>query len=159
MEYSTRKIIETIHFNGSIATLTCCTGPFIPQTISESTEQSQKWCRTNSGEASQSTLESARKTSPEIQIKQEDLKSWVDIPRLPHASGNRKLQNLKAFISMAFMSKIEYLRTTAKLYHPIEKGYHYITITLKDDGWETHLNVQRIYSAEKSGGFKAIRIN
>ena len=52
-----------------------------------------KWCGTNSGEASQSRLDSARKRSPEIQIKQKDLKSLVDIPRLPHASGNRMLQN------------------------------------------------------------------
>ena len=81
-----------------------------------------KWCGPNSREASQSRPESARKMSPEIQIKHEDLKSLVDIPRLPHASGNRVLQNLKDFKSKPFMSKIEYLRTTAKFYHPIEKG-------------------------------------
>ena len=51
-----------------------------------------KWCGPNSEEASQSRLESARKASPETQIKQEDLKSLVDIPRLPHASGNRMLR-------------------------------------------------------------------
>ena len=84
---------------------------------------------THSGEASQSRLESARKTSPEIQIKQEELKSLVDIPRQPQASGNRMLQNLKDFNSMQFMSKIEYLRTTAKFYHPSEKGNHYVTTT------------------------------
>ena len=38
--------------------------------------------------------------------------------RLPHASGNRMLQNLKDFNSMPFMSKIE----SAKFYHPIVKG-------------------------------------
>ena len=79
---------------------------------------------------SQSRPESVRKMSPEIQIKQEDLKSLVDILRLPHASGNRMLQNLKDFNSMSLMSKIEYLRTTAKFYHPIEKGNFYVTTTL-----------------------------
>ena len=70
--------------------------------------------------------------SPEIQAKQGDLVSLVGIPRLPHASGNRMLQN---FHSMPFMSKIEYLRTTAKFYHPIEKGNFYVTTALDDDGW------------------------
>ena len=91
--------------------------------------------RTNSGERSQSRPESARKTHREIQIKQEDLKSLVDIPRLPQASGNGVLQNLKHFNSMPLVSKIEYLRTTAKFYHPVEKGNHYFTTTLQDDGW------------------------
>ena len=91
--------------------------------------------KTNSGEASQSRLESARKTSREIQIKQEDLKSLVDIPRLLHASGNRTLQSLKDFNSMPFLSKMEYLRTTAKFYHLIKKGNHYVTTTLEEDGW------------------------
>ena len=56
-----------------------------------------KWCGTNSAEASQSRPESARKTSPEIQMEQEGLKSLVVIPRLPHASGNRMLQNFEGF--------------------------------------------------------------
>ena len=64
--------------------------------------------------------------SPEIQIKQEDLKSMVDIPRLPHASGNRMLQNLNDFKSMPLKSKIEYLRTSAKFYYPFEKGNYYV---------------------------------
>ena len=51
------------------------------------------------------------------------------------ASGNRMLQNLNDFNSMPFMSKIEYLRTTAKFNHPIEKGNHFVTTTLEDDGW------------------------
>ena len=89
-----------------------------------------KWCGTNSGDR----LESARKTSPENRIKREDLKSLVDMPRLLQASGNRMLQSLKGFNSMPFMRKIEYLRTTAKLFHSIEKGNHYITTTLEDDG-------------------------
>ena len=67
-------------------------------------------CGTNSEESGQSRLESARNTSPETRIKQEDLKSLVDIPRLPHTSGNRMLQSLNDFNSMPLMSKIEYLR-------------------------------------------------
>ena len=84
---------DTIHFNGAANQL-CIYGAV------------SKWCGSNSGEPSQSRPESARKMSPEIQIKEEDLKSLVDIPRLPHASGNRMLQNLKDFNSMPFMSKM-----------------------------------------------------
>ena len=62
-----------------------------------------KGCGPNSGEASQSRPERVRKMSPETQIKQEDLKLLVDIPRLPHASGKRMLQNFKDFNSMPFM--------------------------------------------------------
>ena len=58
----------------------------MPRTRSVSTGQSQSGV-----EASQSRPESVRKMSPEIQIKQEGLKSLVDIPSLPHASGNRML--------------------------------------------------------------------
>ena len=71
----------------------------------------------------------------DFQIKHEFLKSLVVIPRLPHASGNRMLQKLKDFNPMPFMSKIEYLRTKAKFYHPIEKGNYYVTTTLDDDRW------------------------
>ena len=79
--------------------------------------------------------------------KEEDLKSWVDIPRLPHASGNRMLQNLKDFNSMPFLSKIEYLCATAKFYHPIEKGTTMLQLLLMmTDGENPHQcaeNVQR----------------
>ena len=88
--------------------------------------------------------------SPEIHIKQEDLKSLVDIPRQPHASGNRMLQNLKDFNSMPFMSKIEYLRTTAKFYHPIEKGNYYVTTTLDDDGWGKRTSMCKEYTAPRN---------
>ena len=151
---------DTNHFNGEH-----CNIDLLYRTVHSANQLCiygavTKWCGTNSGEASQSRLESTRKTCPEIQVKQEDFKSLVDIPRLPHASGNRMLQNLKDFSSMPFMSKIEYLRTTAKFYHPIKKGNYYATTTLDDDGWgKTHVNVQRIYSAQKPRGFKAIRIN
>ena len=98
-----------------------------------------KWCGNMSGAKSGGTSpsrhESARKTHREIQIKQEDLKSLAAFPRLPHASGNRMLHNLNDFNSMPLMSKIEYLRTTAIFYHPVEKGNHVFTNTLEDDGW------------------------
>ena len=80
---------DTIHFNGKH-----CNIDLHYRTIHSANQLCiygavTKWCGTNSGEASQSRLESARKISPEIQIKQEDLKSLVDIPRLAHASGDR----------------------------------------------------------------------
>ena len=71
----------------------------------------------------------------------------VDIPRQPQASGNRMLQNLKDLNSMQFMSKIEYLRTTAKFYHPSEKGNHYVTTTLEDDGWGKHTSMCKEHAA------------
>ena len=88
--------------------------------------------------------------SPGIQIKQEDLKSWVDMPRLPHASGNRMLQNLKDFNSMPFMSKIEYLRTAATFYHPIEKVNYYVTNTLDDDGWGKRTSICKEHTAPRN---------
>ena len=126
---------DTIHFNGE-----CGNKNFLYRTDHAANQLCiygavSKWCGPNSGEASRSRSKSARKMSQELQIKQEDLKSLVDIPRLPHASGNRMLQNLKDFNSMPFISKIEYLRTTAKFYHPIETGNYYVTTTLDDDGW------------------------
>ena len=130
----------TIHFNGEYCNIDLLYKPVhSANQLFVFTEQSQGIVenkhRTNSGVTTQSRPESARKTSPRNHIKQEDLKSLVDIPRLPQASGNRMLQHLKDFDSMPFMSKIEDLRTTAKFYHPIEKENHYVTTTLEDDGW------------------------
>ena len=100
---------KTIHFNGEY-----CNIDLLYRTDHSANQLCiygavTEWYGSNSGEASQSRLESTSKTSPEIQIKQEDLKSLVDFSRLPHASGNRMLQNLTDFNSMPFMSKIEYL--------------------------------------------------
>ena len=131
----------------SIATLPCCTGLFIPRISTVFYGAVTKWCGTNSGERSQSRPESARKTHREFQIKQEDLKSLVDIPRLPHASGNRMLPSLKDFNSMPFMSKIACLRTTAKFYHPVENGNHCVTTTLEDDGWGKRTSMCKEYTA------------
>ena len=57
------------------------------------------------------------------------------------------LQNLKDFNSMPFMSKIEYLHTAAKFYHPIEKGNHNITTTLDDDGLGKRTSMCKEYTA------------
>ena len=48
------------------------------------------------------------------------------------------------------MSKIEYLRTTAKFYHPIEKGNHYVTTTLEDDGWGKRISMCKEYTAPRN---------
>ena len=133
--FSRKEIIEKPFISmENMAILTCCAGLFMPLTSSASSGQSQSGV----DRIPRSRPEQTRKCSqdyPETQIKQEDLKSLVDIPRLPHASGNRMLQNLKDFNSMPFMTKIEFLRTTAKFSHPIEKGNSYVTTTLEDDGW------------------------
>ena len=143
---------DTIHFNGEYWNID------LPYRTIHSANQLciyvvvTKWCGTNSGEASQSRPESARKTSPENQIKLEDLKSLVDIPRLPHASGNRMLQSLTDFNSMPFMSKIEHLRTMAKFYHPIERGNRYVTTTLDDAGWRNRTSMCKEYTAPREIG-------
>ena len=103
---------DTIHFNGEY-----CNIDLLYRIVHSAIQLCiygavTKLCGTNSGEASQSRLESAHKISLETQRKQEHLKSVVDIPSLPHASGNRMLQNLKDFNSMPFLSNNECLRTT-----------------------------------------------
>ena len=76
----------TIHFNGEY-----CSVDLLCRTVHSANQLCiygavTKWPGNKPGkhsrEASQSRLESARKTSPEIQIKQEELKSLVDIPML-----------------------------------------------------------------------------
>ena len=124
---------DTIHYSGEY-----CNIDLLYRTIHSANQLCiygavTKWCGTNSEESGQSRLESARKTSPETQIKQEDLKSLVHIPRLPHA-WETECYSLKDFKFMSVMSKIEHLRTTAKFYHPIEKGNHHVTVILEDDG-------------------------
>ncbi len=148
MEYSRRKIIETQSTSiGSIATLTCCAGLFIPQTSSVSTELSQSGV--------EQILERQVKADSKVLAKhfqkfKSNRKPSVDIPRLPHASGNRMLQNLKYFNSMPSMNKTEYLRTTAKFYHPIEKKTHYVATALEDDGWGKRTSMCKEFSAPKN---------
>ena len=69
----------------------------------------------DSGKANRGKPESARRTPREIQIKQEELKSLVDIPKLPPTSGIRMTQNLDNFKSMPLMSNIESFRTAAEV--------------------------------------------
>ena len=59
------------------------------------------------------------------------------------------LQNLKDFNSMPFMSKIEYLRTTAKFYHTIEKRNDCVTTTLEDDGWRKRTSMCKEHTAPR----------
>ena len=51
---------------------------------------------------------------------------------------------------MPLMSKIEYLRPTAKFYHPIEKGNYYVTTTLEDDGWRKLTLMCKEYTAPRN---------
>ena len=81
---------------------------------------------------------------------QEELKSLVDVPRLPPASGNRMLQNLENFESMPSMSKIESLRAAAKFIHPIEIGKYHVTTLLEDDGWVRHTSMCKEYTAPRN---------
>ena len=91
-----------------MAISTCCTGPFMPRTSSVSAGKSclkVVWTEFRRSKP-EADPKSPLKMSPEIQIKHEDLKTLVDIPRLPHASGNRMLHNFKDFSSLPLMSKI-----------------------------------------------------
>ena len=60
------------------------------------------------------------------------------------------LQNFKDFSSMPLMSKIEYLRTAAKFYHPIEKGNFYVTTALDDDGWKKRTSMCKENNAPRN---------
>ena len=51
---------------------------------------------------------------------------------------------------MPFMSKMEYLRTTAKFDHPIEKGNYYVTTTLDDDGWGKRTSMWKEHTAPRN---------
>ena len=141
---------DTIHYNGEY-----CNIDLLYRTVHSANQLCirgavTKWCGTNSEETSQSRLESARKTSPETRIKQEDLKSLLGIPRLPHASGNRMVQSLKDLNSMPFMNKIENLCTAAIFCHPIEKGNHVVTTTLEEDGWRKRTSMCKEYTAPRN---------
>ena len=59
------------------------------------------------------------------------------------------LQHLDTFESMLVRSKIESLRTAAKLYHPVEIGNYYVTILLEDDGCR-RTSMCREYTAARS---------
>ena len=48
------------------------------------------------------------------------------------------------------MSKIESLRTTAKLYHPVEEGNYYIPAPLEDDGWGRRTSMCKEYTGPRN---------
>ena len=83
----------------------------------------------------------------------EDLKSLVDIPWLPYASGNRMLQSLKDFNSIPFNEQ-NWILPSNRERKPLCYNCSWRWRMVK-----THVNVQRIHSAQKQGGFNAIRIN
>ena len=134
--------------------MTCSTGVFIPRISSVYTEQTQSGVEISLeqtlGRQVVTDMKVLAKHPRETQIKQEDLKSLVEIPRQPQASGNRMLQNLKDFNSMPFVSKIEQLGTAAKFYHPVEKGNHSNTTTLEDDGWRKRTSMCKEYTAPRN---------
>ena len=88
-----------------IPTLTCFAELFIQRISSVSTKQSQIGVK-----SSLDQILGARKTPREIQMKREELKSLVDIPKLPLASGNRMLQKMESFESMPPRSQMIRIR-------------------------------------------------
>ena len=48
------------------------------------------------------------------------------------------------------MSKIEYLRTAATFYHPIEKVNYFVTSTFDDDGWRKRTSIGKEYTAPRN---------
>ena len=86
---------NTIHLNGEFGNI-----DFLFRTVHAAnqlcfygavTKLCEKQPEADSGKASKGRPESARRTPREIQIKQEERKSLVDIPRIPLASRNRML--------------------------------------------------------------------
>ena len=123
----------------NIPTLISCTELFIQRISCVSHGAVTKWCEsqpgTDSGKRNNPGYESARRTPRENGMKHGELKSLVDIPKLPPALGNRMLQKMNGFESMCRGSQIEFLRTTAGFYHPVEVGRNYTAILHKDDRW------------------------
>ena len=157
---------NTIHFNGEFDNI-----DFMYRTVHATnqlciygavTKSCEEQPGADSGRTNKSRPESARKTPKEIQIKQEERKSLVDIPKLPLTPGNRMLQHLNIFDSMPLMSKIESLRIAAKIYHPFEIGNYDVATLLEDDGWRKRTSKCREYTArcaQEPEGFKPIRID
>ena len=102
---------DTIHFNGEY-----CNVDLLCRTVhSTNPEQSQSGMETCLEQILEEQVRATcSQNTREIQIKQE---------------------NLKSFVATTLMSKIEYLRTTAKFCCPVKEGNCEITTTLEDDGW------------------------
>ena len=97
-----------------------CTELFIQRTSSVSTEQLQNGVKRSQEQNLEREVILDTKVLEESRekFKREELKSLVDIPKLPPSFGNRMLENLESFESMPRRSQIEFLRTTAGFYHP-----------------------------------------
>ena len=65
------------------------------------------------------------------------------------------IQNVEKNEPMSLMSEFESLRTTEEFYHPLDAG----NFTLRLFMGKTHVNMQRTHRAQKSEGFKTIRID
>ena len=145
----------------SIATSTCCTGLFISRISSVSTEQSQ-------GGAEQ-ILKRQGKSKQTLKCSQNITKNSnqkigsqviVDSPRQPHASWNRMLQKFERF-----QFDVIYEQNWTSPYNGdiLPSDRERKLLCYNNSGWwrmaKAHVNVQRIHSAQKQGGFKAIRIN
>ena len=148
----------------SVKTLTCCTGLFFQRISSVSTEQSQSGVESSL----EQILERLIRAYPKVlEGHPEELKSstknsspWLTFRDYRQFRETECFRTWKIFESMPLISKIEFLRTAAKFYHPIEEGNDYIT-TIFERRWmeKTHINVQRIHGAQKSERFKTTLID
>ena len=141
---------DTIHFNEEY-----CNIDLLCRTVHSANQlciygATSKWCGPNSGGASQSRPESARKMSPEIQLKKERSQVIGWYSETAACFGKPNASEFERFQFDAILWKIEYLRTTAKFYHPIEKGNHKITTTLEDDRWGKRTSMCKEYTAPRN---------
>ena len=140
----------------------CCTKLLNRRISSVPTEQLQsgekKLLETESGEASQCGPANARRTHMEFRIKEEQIKSLVNFPRLPQASGNRMIQN----VPMSLMSEFEALPTTEESTIHSTKIF-YITTLHEDDGWRRRTSMCKEHTGPRnlkdSGPFASIDAN
>ena len=151
---------ETVHFNGEHGNIN-----LLYRTVHAANQLCihgavSKWCGPKSGESSQSRSVSARKMSPEFRVKQEDLKSLFDIPRLPYAS---EKPTAPEFGGSQFDAIYEqnWISPHKGEIPPSDRERKQLCCNCS--WWwrmeKAHFDVQRIYSAQKPRGFKAIRIN
>ena len=145
-----KKGKDTIHFNGEHSNI-----DLLYRTVHSAnqlsthgavTKRCETQSRTDSGKKTHYGSESARRKSREIDMKREELKSLVDIPKLPNALGNRMLQNVDNFESMSRGGQIEFLRTPAGFYHTVQVGRIFTTIRQKDDGWRRCTSLSKEYT-------------
>ena len=100
--------------------------------------------------SSQSRPDCVRRTSPEILRAGRISGHWLifqDYRMLRETEGSG-IWSMS--IRCQVMIKIEYLRTTAKFYHPFEKGNYNVTTTLDDDGWGKRTSMCSEYAASRN---------